>query len=381
MIQKLTIMMLAIMMVTLYAVHHPFTYAQPPKHEDQITIAVRVSDKAKYETKITLTDGAWIRDIIRAKDREPIKLVPICDAYLLLQHEGRSKSYLIDGFGYLIDQEALIRILLPESRRIELLRQVQLLRERHYGRLTTWDEANKLLPNKAIFVVLDLETGLNFRVQRRAGSSHADVQPLTKLDTQIMKRIYNGRWSWKRRAILVSSPEEMLLGNAHAASMHGMPHGGDGIPDNDFSGHFCIHFMDSRTHGSGRVDFDHQLMVLKAAVMLERFYLEASPVELVHSFFSGLNQQDEWLLNWCFSDLDHPQAAFFKELMSRIASVRVQLDTRPDHNFTQEIACELIVEADVYYEDKGLDEQIYHFHLTRLSYTSPWKIDHVSLVS
>lgn len=61
-----------------------------------------------------------------------------------------------------------------------------------------------------------METGLQFQVQRRAGKNHADVQPLTKQDTAVMKQIYQGKWSWKRRAILVRKDDQFL-----AASMHG----------------------------------------------------------------------------------------------------------------------------------------------------------------
>lgn len=39
--------------------------------------------------------------------------------------------------------------------------------------------------------------------------------------------------------------------------MYGVPHNypaGDTILDNDFYGQFCIHFVNSKTHGSGIVD-------------------------------------------------------------------------------------------------------------------------------
>ena len=51
--------------------------------------------------------------------------------------------------------------------------------------------------------------------------------------------------------------------------MNGMPHGAGAIKDNDFDGHFCIHFYASRTHGGNRVDERHQNMVLKAAGLIE----------------------------------------------------------------------------------------------------------------
>ena len=51
-----------------------------------------------------------------------------------------------------------------------------------------------------------------------------------------MKEIY-GEWSWERRAIIV-----VVGGRRIAASMAGMPHGAGLIKDNDFPGHFCVHF-------------------------------------------------------------------------------------------------------------------------------------------
>jgi hypothetical protein len=366
--------------LTLCTAHRTIALADP-QQADQVTLSVRVSEQAQHQSTITLSDAGLVREIMTEATREPIRLVPISDAYITLRLANRTHSYLIDDFGYVIDIAASTRILLSEQRRFYLLQQVRQLREKHYGILASWDTMNKRLPRKEIFDVLDLETGLMFRVQRRAGSSHADVQPLTKRDTRIMKQIYNGRWSWKRRAILVGKPEDLLRGQAYAASMHGMPHGGDGILDNDFSGHFCIHYLDSRTHGSNKVDFDHHLMVLKAAGQLARFFHHATPGELVRSFFSGFNQQDAWLIYWCFASLNHPQVAFFEQQLPRISSVRIDLDDGAGSDLTEELTIELLVEADVYMEGHGLDKQTYTFHLIRDSYTSPWKIDHVALVS
>jgi len=75
-----------------------------------------------------------------------------------------------------------------------------------------------------------------------------------------MKKIYGGKWSWARRAIVVE-----VDGYRIAASMNGMPHGGQAISGNNFDGQFCIHFLNSRTHGSDRVDPDHQAAIKKAA--------------------------------------------------------------------------------------------------------------------
>src|SRR3954452_24149047 len=72
-----------------------------------------------------------------------------------------------------------------------------------------WEKVNHILPNETKFTIIDVETGLAFRVQRRAGKQHADVQPLTKEDTQRMKGIYHNQWSWKRRAIIVLINDQM----------------------------------------------------------------------------------------------------------------------------------------------------------------------------
>ncbi len=107
--------------------------------------------------------------------------------------------------------------------------------------------------------ITDVATGISWKEQRRGGTNHADVQPLTAADTAKMKQAYGGSWSWDRRAVWVT-----VGGQTYAASMNGMPHGGGSIQGNDFNGHHCIHFTNSRTHGGNRLDPAHQAAVKKA---------------------------------------------------------------------------------------------------------------------
>ncbi|MGE5405538.1 MAG: hypothetical protein ACM3PP_11440 [Candidatus Saccharibacteria bacterium] len=151
---------------------------------------------------------------------------------------------------------------LPESacRCLDLIiARLELQVNDHFGELIEWNEVKNLFPMYAEAEIIDFETRMHFRVQRRAGSSHADVQPLTKEDTKIMKTIFQGRWSWERRAAIVVVGSHRI-----AASMNGKPHGAGAIKGNNFPGHFCLHFLGSKTHASGKVDNDHQKMVLKA---------------------------------------------------------------------------------------------------------------------
>jgi LysM repeat protein len=113
--------------------------------------------------------------------------------------------------------------------------------------------------------VTDVDTGKSFKVRRLYGGNHADTEPLTSEDTKIMKSIYGGSWSWDRRAIIVTVKDDQNIERKIAASMNGMPHGGESIGNNGMKGHFCIHFKNSRTHSGSRLDPGHQNAVKKAA--------------------------------------------------------------------------------------------------------------------
>lgn len=124
---------------------------------------------------------------------------------------------------------------------------------------TPWSTMNGVIARGQNFTIMDVATGKRFTVRRRGGSNHIDAEPLTSKDTAVMKSVY-GSWSWNRRAVVV-----IYNGKAYAASMNGMPHGGGEISSNGFNGHFCVHFLNSKTHGGNRVDPAHQAAVNTAA--------------------------------------------------------------------------------------------------------------------
>lgn len=167
-----------------------------------------------------------------------------------------------------------------------------------YGEFLAWEEASSIFPRYARATIIDFDTHLAFRVQRRAGSHHADVQPLTAVDTEIMKTIYNGKWSWQRRAVLV----EIEDGRRLAASMHGMPHGAGAIRGNNFNGHFCIHFRDSVTHTGRKTDLAHQIMVWKAAGQYEQQLKELDPEQSIRVFITAVDQGDTRLASYLLGD-------------------------------------------------------------------------------
>ncbi|MDD4079971.1 MAG: peptidoglycan-binding protein [Eubacteriales bacterium] len=119
-------------------------------------------------------------------------------------------------------------------------------------------------------ILTDVRTKISFRVKRHEGGLHADVEPLTAADTAAMCRVYGVQNAqeileknlYQRRPVWIT-----LKGRSFAASIYGVPHNypaGDFIPDNNFNGQFCVHFVGSKIHSSGTVDNDHQKAITEA---------------------------------------------------------------------------------------------------------------------
>lgn len=133
------------------------------------------------------------------------------------------------------------------------------LQKAGYGELFDWEYASWIVDTHKIFTIKDIATGKSFTAKRYGGSNHLDAEPLTAADAALMKEIFGGQWTWNSRPVLVQSGEKIL-----AASMSGMPHSFDSIPDNNFAGHFDLYFLNSKTHYDNRIVPQHQQSVLKA---------------------------------------------------------------------------------------------------------------------
>ena len=121
-------------------------------------------------------------------------------------------------------------------------------------------DIQKIFSRGTVCQITDIETGISWKEKRFGGTNHADCQPLTAADTAALKNAYGGVWSWDRHAVFVT-----IDGVNYAASINGMPHGGQSITDNNFEGHHCIHFTNSRLHYNDKVDSGHQKAIKKAA--------------------------------------------------------------------------------------------------------------------
>ncbi len=123
---------------------------------------------------------------------------------------------------------------------------------------------DELWPRGSNFKVYDVKTGLVWWAHRWAGGLHVDAEPLTAADTKVLCKIYGVSTAsqikenthWERRPCLVT-----IGTRTFACSLYGVPHNypdGDTISNNDFLGQVCIHFTNSKIHGSKKVDTLHQ---------------------------------------------------------------------------------------------------------------------------
>jgi hypothetical protein len=241
------------------------------------------------------------------------------------------------------------------------------------GEILPWSKADKLIPKGSKFTVIDVTTGHQFKVQRRAGNKHADVQPLTEKDTKMMKKIYRGSWSWKRRSILILVDDQLL-----AASMHGMPHGA-GALQNGFPGHFCIHFWGSTTHKTKHSDLAHKLMILKAGGRLESYLRALEPEEVIYVFETAINNRDKDILDLTVTEMKNTHR--LNKVLKEISIMKI-LDIRTSKNDNNEyMITEIPVRAKLYYKDNSKETKQLLFVLEREGSALRWGIDSDYLLS
>lgn len=87
--------------------------------------------------------------------------------------------------------------------------------------------------------VFDPATNLQWKLRFYSLGRHADSEPLTATDTQIMFKAFGNVNTWTPKPVYVQLPSGIWT----LASMHNVPHLSGSIKDNDFDGHLCVHFL------------------------------------------------------------------------------------------------------------------------------------------
>ncbi|HEY8394188.1 MAG TPA: hypothetical protein VIK92_05250 [Thermaerobacter sp.] len=220
------------------------------------------------------------------------------------------------------------------------------LEERFFGEPVPWERVDRLWARDAVAVIRDLESGRRFRVSRFGGTQHADAEPVTPADTAVLRSLYGGAWSWRRRAVVLELGERRI-----AASINGMPHGEGVIADNDFPGHFCVHTLRSTTHGGDRVDPAHHLMILKSSGRLVRALRDAAPHQVVGYLLVALANGDVATAAHMVTD---PGTGTWQEESARLARGLVFVELGPAKTVSIDPAgreARVEVQVDAWYSD------------------------------
>ena len=112
-------------------------------------------------------------------------------------------------------------------------------------------EINYILPEN--FEIIDLETEEVLFAKRIGGNFHADI--IFDKESKILLHKICANWNYNRRPVLVKLTENGYL----PASLICYPHG--------YQNHFCLHFKNSKTHGTKKEDNQSQKIIKKAQLL------------------------------------------------------------------------------------------------------------------
>lgn len=124
----------------------------------------------------------------------------------------------------------------------------------------------------------DLTTEKSLNIHIQSTGNHLDVEPLTSADTTTLCEIYGvsspSSINYKRRPMLITTSYGVQI----VCSMYGEPHGAQDITNNNYDGQFCVHFLNSKTHGSNNVDSDHQNAIRNAISIVSNMTVDGAKV-------------------------------------------------------------------------------------------------------
>lgn len=106
-----------------------------------------------------------------------------------------------------------------------------------------YDDISPYLQRNRNFTVYEPVSGKQWNMRLYSAGHHADSEPLTKEDAQIMYEVWGNQWSWNEKPVYV----RLANGTWCIASMPNMPHLSGGLSDNGFDGHTCVHFPRTMT--------------------------------------------------------------------------------------------------------------------------------------
>ena len=128
---------------------------------------------------------------------------------------------------------------------------------------------SRIITGTGTYKLTDISTGRTFSIKIQSAGNHADVEPLTSKDTEVLCSLYGvanasqleSMNKWQRRAMVMTNGR----GEQFVCSIYAIPHGLNTIDGNNFNGQFCVHFKGSTIHagdgGSVSESDNHQAKI------------------------------------------------------------------------------------------------------------------------
>ena len=101
------------------------------------------------------------------------------------------------------------------------------------------DELKTTLKHNEAFLAYDPATGISWSLTIIARGRHCDVEPSTAADTRAMHAAFGNKEDWGPKPVYIRLSD----GRWTVATTHNVAHGVNPIPDNDFEGQNCVHFL------------------------------------------------------------------------------------------------------------------------------------------
>lgn len=285
----------------------PSAQSAHAKSKEEITVSVSVSPASSFHSTLTFrAQHSFVKQLLRAKTVAAY-VNPYWVRPTLVVH---NRHFLYDHDGNLFEKERPLQYMLSANLKQKIEDLVAKVESVHYAKATPWEQVKQTFGRMEYATVIDLETGERFHVQRRAGSRHADVQPLTRTDTQTMKKFIRangagsaGRFSWRSTAF-ISPPRCTACLTVR------------GYRRKRLSRTLLHPLFGSSTHKRKEPDPSHSLMIQKASGSLAANLIGASAEELVGYFLTALHEQDIHSLRMTTDGFPLP------DRLAQVASIR-----------------------------------------------------------
>ncbi len=140
-------------------------------------------------------------------------------------------------------------------------------------KLLHWaDQIKGSVSNGQAILAYDPVTDISWSLTIIARGRHCDVEPTTKADTAAMHAAFGYKEDWTPKPVYVRLPS----GTWTVATTHNVAHGINPIPNNDFEGQNCVHFLRDMSETEQK-DPDYGVTNQKA---LRKFWLELTGQEI-----------------------------------------------------------------------------------------------------